>query len=290
MVDQKKSEGDFMKRRAALGLMGLAPVLPPFWNTKPANADFQLDPTNAEDLHRIYRKVTYSYDDRVVYWYIQAVRMGLVNSAFIPFWEMHVGFIFQTESLSEFSFRNKTLSSIFYTDLETGKLLEVFKNPLTGEQISVRQPGLRRSESWYDLAKQVREPQETEGAKVSVGTDIGPAWIIGDDVWVYGDTSVRSEPIRHGGLLRQINDWSSYHASLKEVANPRVKSANATRNFVDINTWPAWLNMGDRPGNYVSRGIGRKSWSLGGMPARWQQLMEEHYPEVVRDIDGAITG
>ncbi len=61
-------------------------------------------------------------------------------------------------------------------------------------------------------------------------------------------------------------------------------------NFNDINTWPAWLEMGDQPGNYVSRGHGRKLHSGEGMPAQWLRFMNEKYPEESRDLVGAIAG
>ena len=125
---------------------------------------------------------------------------------------------------------------------------------------------------------------------MSVGTDYGPAWIIGDDVWVNGDTWFRSEPVGDQGRLVQVNDWSTYHASVAEVADTSVSSAQATMNFNDINTWPTWLNMGDHRGNYVSRGFGRKMHEPGGMPPAWLGFMAERYPAESRDLVGAIEG
>ena len=61
-------------------------------------------------------------------------------------------------------------------------------------------------------------------------------------------------------------------------------------NFNDINTWPGWLEMGDQPGNYVSRGFGRKLSGGEGMPVAWRQFMQALYPEESRDLVGAIAG
>jgi hypothetical protein len=281
-----------MKRRTALGLMASAPLAPGLLaSTSAVGASaLSLNPQDPDDLYLIHRKINYTYDDQPVFWFIEAVRYGLVDSAFIPFWNMHVGFLFTVHSTGEFDFETKQLSAIFYTDPATGKLLESFDNPLTGEKIPVRQPGLIRSSGHFDKTRHVRELRKVPGSRVTMGTDIGPAWIIGDDVWVHGDTWFRAEPTGDEGRLTQVNDWSTYHGSLTEVADPDVTCAAATMNFNDINTWPSWLNMGDRPGNYVSRGVGRKTNSGAGMPPQWQRIMKDLYPEEFKDLVGAIAG
>ena len=64
---------------------------------------------------------------------------------------MHAAFISISQDEGE-GFRMKMMSGIFYTDLETGKLLETFDNPYTGERIPVRQPGVLRASRLYDKA------------------------------------------------------------------------------------------------------------------------------------------
>ena len=185
---------------------------------------------------------------------------------------MHVGFLSICED-EDNGFRTRTMSAIFYTDIETGQILENFDNPFTGERLPVRQPGLNRSSRRYNKAGMDREPMDRPGLDITQFGEIGPAWIVGDDVWCRGDTGFRGEPTNADASLVQINDWSTYHGSISEVADRDVTSANATQAFNDINTWPGWLNMGDISGNYVSRGFGRKSWSMDGMPPEW----ERHY-------------
>jgi len=279
-----------MKRRTALGLMAAAPFATGCTVKVSRDEQLSLDPSDPDDLYYIHRKVNYTFDDQPVFWYIEAVRYGLVDGEFTPFWNMHVGFLFTVRSTGEFDFETKQLSTIFYSDLETGELLETFNNPYTGARTPVRQPGLTRGGTVFNKTRSVREEREIPGAQVTQGTDIGPAWIIGDDVWVHGDTWFRAEPTDDQRRLIQVNDWSTYHASLKDVADPAVTSAAATMNFNDINTWPSWLDMGDLRGNYVSRGFGRKLRSGEGMPAQWLRFMGELYPEESRDLAGAIEG
>jgi hypothetical protein len=279
-----------MKRRTALGLMAAAPFVGGCSPQSEPRQQLSLDPTDPDDLYLIHRKVNYTFDTQPVFWYIEAVRYGLVGSQFTPFWNMHVAFLFTVESTGEFEFTTSQLSAIFYSDLETGNLLETFENPFTGASIPVRQPGLIRGKTRFNKARQVRAEREIPGATVTSSTDIGPAWIIGDDLWVHGDTSFRADPGESEGQLVQVNDWSTYHASLKEVADPEVLNAAATMNFNDINTWPAWLNMGEQPGNYVSRGFGRKARAGEDMPPQWRRFMGELYPAEFADLVSAIAG
>ena len=281
-----------MKRRQALGLMAAAPFATACSVEVEIDSGEQLslDPGNEDDLYLIHRKINYTYDDQPVFWYIEAVRYGLVDSQFTPFWNMHVGFLFTVEDTGEFAFKANQLSAIFYSDLESGELLETFNNPFTGAATPVRQPPLIRGTIQFDKYGQVRPEREIAGAEVTRSERIGPAWIIGDDVWVHGDTWFRAEPISDEAKLIQVNDWSTYHGSLQQVADPDVTNAPATMNFNDINTWPAWLNMDDQPGNYVSRGFGRKVAAGDAMPPQWQRFMREKHPQEFADLVGAIKG
>ena len=279
-----------MDRRHILGLIGAAPFAAATLSTRPASAATNLlNPNSADDLYTIHRKLSHSFDNRVVYWYIRAVRYGLVDSAFTPFWDMHVGFLSITDDVDD-GHRTKNMSAIFYTDLNTGKLLETFNNPYTGEKIPVRQPGVWRSSGVHNKQGRDGHRPERPGVDVTEFGDIGPALVIGDDVWCRGDTGFRAVPTTDEGSLVQINDWTTYHGSISEVSDPDVTSANATETFNDINTWPAWINMGDRPGNYVSRGFGRKSWSMDGMPPEWSAIMRDLYPKEFADPRAYIEG
>ena len=277
-----------MERRHLLGLMGAAAATSGLSLNKSAKAEGPLlDPKTREGLYTIHRKLRYSLDESLVYWYIEAVRFGLMDTEFTPFWNMHVGFLAKVKD-ADVGYTAKGLTAIFYSDLDTGKILETFTNPYTGEKIEINQPGLRRSSGVYGLDGNIRNRPQREGMRMTQLETLGPAMVIGDDVWCKDDGGVRLEPTGDAGQLIHINDWTTYHGSISEVSHPDVVSANATQTFNDINTWPSWLNMGDRPGNYVSRGVGRKSWARDGMPPIWQSIMADLYPTEFNDLEGYI--
>lgn len=278
-----------MNRRSALKLMGASAIGLPAsaCMSFPSSPNaMSLDVNNPEHLHLMHRKLAYTLDDRLVYWNIDAVRMGFKDGQLTPFWNMHVGLIYKIEDISAYRYRVKHIMKIFYSDLETGKLLETFHNPYTGEKRPVKQPGLMKSESNFGLRGVERPKQATNSdAGPSQRHDtIGPARIIGDDVWLNSDSIYRSEPPNRRNQLIQVNDWSTYHGSMKEVADPNVSSAAATHTFNDLNTFNhPWVGMAGVRAWSISRGFGRKNHSVSGMPDAWKGFMQDTHPELLSD-------
>ena len=201
---------------------------------------------------------------------------------------MHVGIIYKIENLDEHKYMAKAVLKIFYTDIETGELIETFDNPYTGETRDVLQPKLAQVNRTFNLHG-VEQPAfnintENKNGPVTRNGNIGPAWVIGDDLWVNGDVIYRAEMPNDLGQLIQVNDWSTYHGSMKQVADPKLMSADATHTFNDINTFNhPWIGMNGVNAWSISRGFGRKSHSINGMPEKWRQLTAKEHPELLSD-------
>jgi hypothetical protein len=278
-----------MKRRTALGILGAAAAAPAIVGRARAASPLKLDVANPDHVALIHRKLCFNLDGAPTFMWLRATRLGLVDSRFTPFWEMHVGQAFTTRDLSGGEYEVTSWSAIFYTDLDTGKFIDTFKNPYTGKTIAIRYNPPRVTKRRHTRTGEEREPLDRPGMTVETNTDIGPAWIEGDAVWVRGDTRVRLEPKEPGqGRISQVNDWSTFYGALKDVADPDNKNPPSTWIFNDINTWSAWLEMGDHPGNYVSRGLGQKEFRFDDMPATWRTLLAERYPDFAKDPVGAL--
>jgi len=283
-----------MKRRTALKAMsaGLAAGFPTLVGMPSSFAANLLDPSKPEDLHLIHRKLNFTLDNRVVYWFIDAVRMGLKDHEFTPFWRMHVGMMSKVRDVGDYLYESSFMSTIFYSDLETGKLLETWENPYTGQTREVLQPRLARVKRTHGLIGVVSEPRARAGSgAVTRNEEIGPAYVVNDDVWCQGDLVVKAEKPNNLDMTIHVNDWSTFHGSISEVSDPDVLSASATHTFNDINTFNhPWIGMRGVTANSVSRGHGRKSHSLDGMPEAWKAFMADHQPDVLANIEDAIDG
>ncbi|NCF30261.1 MAG: DUF1838 domain-containing protein [Gammaproteobacteria bacterium] len=268
-----------MKRRTALGVIG-ATAAAPFVGASVARAEqaerIELDPANPAHTLLISRKLAHSMDESPVFWWAKLSRMYMLDKIITPLWDVHVAAVLTTRDIDEHgSYETTAISMVFYTDLETGEYLSSFDNPITGETVDIG----------YFPAKPGKRITSIVGAKSE------PRTRPGYDVWVRVDDSTRVEPIEpETGPAFRVNDWNTYHGSLSDVANPKIANAPATWHFNDVLSFPPWLGMGDTPGDYVSRGFGRKVSGIRSMPEQLQDLIKERHPDIYKDPAAALRG
>ncbi len=269
----------------------------------PTAARASLNPGDPDDLALIFRKLAYSLDGELGFWFLTATRHGLVGAELIPFWQMNIGRFFVVHELPGGNpGRNYYVTQMgitFYTDLETGEFLRTFRNPLThktvqmpyGRPVASRFAPPTPMKTDYELTlamgSQAPNTQMKEPGPLGTGA-LGPAWIQGDHVWVQQDHLLIAPPAGGDAPRRRVNDLTTYFGSLRDVLDPSVKMPPAGHSFTDINDWPAFLEMGDLPGTYYSRGMGFKASSFDEMPEIWRRLMRHEFPEIARDPRKAL--
>ena len=282
-----------MKRRTVLGLIASAAAAPLARVASAAPAEMlELDPSNPAHTLMITRKLAHSMDDGIVYWWAKLLRTAVLDKIVTPLWNVHVAAALKTRDVTEHTaYETTAISMVFYTDLQTGQYMETFNNPFTGQEVEIGYFPATPSKRVASIDETPEERPGREGFKRINIHPLGPALIEGDDVWVRDDDVFRSEPLTpEAGLPFRGNDWSTYHGSLAQVANPEVLNAPATWHFNDILSYPPWLGMGDRPGDFVSRGFGRKVSSFQEMPAHLQEFIKMRHPDIYADPAGALEG
>ncbi len=281
-----------MKRRTALGVIGAAAAAP-FVGAPSARADMlDLDPSNPAHTLMILRKLAHTMDDSIVYWWAKLSRMVMHEKIATPLWDVHVAALLKTRDLDERgAYETTAISMVFYTDLETGEYLRTFDNPITGETVEIGYFPAQPSKRITSIDGPKSEPPSRPGYDVIDSHPLGPALIEGDDVWVRMDDITFFEPqTPDAGPPFRVNDWSTYHGSVRDVANTEILNAPATWYFNDILSFPPWLGMGDRPGDFVSRGYGRKVSSFRAMPEQLHDLIKARHPDIYGDPTGALAG
>ena len=288
-----------MQRRSLVKLIGGsagAALAAPFISRNAAAAPAAFDPKNPDHIALAVRKLAYSADDSVTFSWIRAMRYALIDSAYTPMWDLHSGIMFRTVYKGDGAYDVHAISSIYYTELETEKFIETVKNPFTGKMVTfpyalptAPKPSVRITH--YTKAGPEEEFTPPAGLKKSAGSRaLGPAWVVGDQVWVRADSSTRLEPTEAGKRMSQVNDWTTYTGSVKQIMDPAMKNPPSTEAFNDTNTFPAWFGMEDRPGNYVSRGYGRKEFRFADMPKIWRDLFTAKNPDIAKDPKAALGG
>ena len=275
-----------MHRRKLIQYLGITPLISHTAKNSlasskesQANGFNYLNLDKQEDLHFIHRKLCFSFDKKPIFWFINAKRYALINKQFFPLWNMPVGFLSQVKTIDQYRYIVRTLSIIFYTSIDNNKILNSFKNPITSKIVRIKQPRIRISDRFYNLKGLEDSKKQIPGSITTEYGDIGPAWTLGDDIWINADNGFRIEPINKKATLRQVNDWFTYHGSFKEVSNSEVMSASSTQSFHDFNTWPNWLGMDSIDGAYIARGFGKKVFHMDDMPSIWKKLTKDNYLE-----------
>jgi hypothetical protein len=246
------------------------------------------DPANQDHLALAFRKLAYSMDDTLTFWWMRGTRYGVVGSVATPFWDMYVAAWFTTRDLPDGRYEVRMASGNLYTPVGGTTLLEKFANPYTGKTVDVNYNRPKAFTATYD--KKGGSPfagSDPPGMKSTRQTDVGPAWIVGDVLHVQGDLMLDSRPLEAGKKSFTVNDWSTYIGAVADVMDPRKKNPPAAQMFNDILDFPGWLQMGDHPGTFVSRCYGRKVYDIKSMPAVWLSLFEKKFPDVAKD-PGAV--
>ena len=281
-----------ISRRTALGLMGAAAGLAATGRAAGAAAGSAPLPDlgDGKQLSLAFRKLAYSLDGSVTFWWMRGTRYGVVDSVATAFWDMYVGAWFTTRDLDAESYEVTMASANFYTPPDSTTLLQVFRNPYTGEDVPVKYAAPRPWRTTMGREGGSAFGGDIPGMKTTRSDAVGPGWIEGEDVVIRGDLILNAVPEDPASAAKplHVNDWSTYVGRLADVMDPNVRNAAAVQYFNDILTWPKWLNMGDQRGSFVSRCFGRKVAGYARMPATWRSLFEQALPEAAKDPVGVL--
>ena len=159
----------------------------------------------------------------------------------------------------------------FFTDLDTGAVLESYRNPYTGET-NTPAPLLTRLSSW------IMGPggQHMEGYT-------GEAWLMDRPLllpWSFSgeDAAVTLELLvkyGHGGYGAE---WINMLARTSDVVDADVTSADMRYSWGGYSPWARWMNMGDRPGRTFWNSTGRKTASLDYLAPEVRSVYDRYFP------------
>jgi hypothetical protein len=283
-----------IRRRTALGLFAGAaagaialpsPAVAAGGGTKAAG----FDPTNQAQLALAFRKLAYSADDKLTFWWMKGTRYGVTGSVATPFWDMYVAAWFTARDLPDGKYEVKMASANLYTAPGGTTLLEKFANPYTGETLDVPYGKPRVSTTVFDsTGGSAFGSMQMPGMKVvSRSNAVGPVRVEGDTLYVQGDLMLHAESVDASRPSFTVNDMSTYSGSLADVLNPKKRNPPAAQMFNDILDFPSWLKMGDHKGTFFSRCYGRKVYDYASMPTVWRGMFELKYPDIAK-TPGAV--
>jgi len=276
-------------RRKALCLLlaGGLPLTSSLWlNPSVADTDTtETDLSDPDQLLTAFMRLAASLDNRLIIWWMDGLRYGVVDARARLLFGMKVGMFQRFYRQPDGNFRLAMFELTYYTDLATGELLEEFANPYTGETnrvVHVRLGPELRGQTAHGMANPdnplVHDYHST----------LGPAVIHGDDIWIPTDIDATIRFPKPTAPEIRLNHYTTVHGRLADAINPDLVSAPATFAFQNILKWEPFMRMKDHPGHMMSRAAGRKLESVEQLPVDYRKMAERMHPKYIENPIAAL--
>lgn len=273
-----------INRRAAIRLLSaglIGPLLARNGLTASRNPDLD-DPAR---LLEVFMRLSGSLDDRLIIWWMDGFRYGVVDARARLLFGMKVGMFHRFFAQPDGSFKVAMFELTYYTDLATGELLESFDNPYTGETNKV---------THVKLGPEIRHQTQTGTARpdspmvAAYRSSLGPALVNGDDIWIPTGVNATIRFPKAGAPSIELNHYTTVHGRLDDAVNPDLQSAPAQFNFQNVIKWEPFMRMGDYPGHMMSRAAGRKLESVAELPSDYLAIARRLHPRYIADPVAAL--
>lgn len=280
-----KPDASQLNRRHVLGATAagvLSLMLPPL-----ARASDALDLDDPWDRLTALAKFRGSLDGATVMWWMKGTRYGVVDNIVTPLFNMLIGSFVKLKPVPGKGFELRMLEMSYFTDLESGEVLDTFRNPYNGKLCEVPEQRLGP----YPVLMTptgVILPDLPMFGEVDVTTRVGPAIVQGDDVWIRDEATARVDS-DHPMMGKHVyNELVSYRGRLSDLNNPDRPSAPAEIIFQSLTSWREWFQAEDVGGHTTARASGMKIHRLADFPADYLRAARERHPEIIADPDAAL--
>ena len=261
----------------ATGLMAAQSPLNSSGIISPAHgATFELDLKTEEGLFQAFIRAAGSSNNEVVMAWHEIYRYGIVGKEITPLHTSKGALIVEHSNNGDGSYTMSRREVAFHCDIETGKVIDKLKNPYTGALNDVEHLKSGPVTTVHTVHSMLQNDQE-----LPIQHKVGPARVVGDDVFINHDLSARFPG--PGGKLLVFYDYVQYHCSYRHLADPdlhNVPSSYAIQDYID---WRAWQEMGDHDGLMPGRGTGQKVAGFDEMPDDTLAAIQEREPKFLSD-------
>jgi hypothetical protein len=274
-----------MTRRAMLAAAAASVLLSNGVPAESAAATTGIDPASPGGRLDTFMMMRGALDDRLVIGFVTGRYYGVVEDRMTPLYGLAAATFSRYRRMADGGFAGVGLEQAYFTDLATGKVLENWLNPYTGDTVSV--PVTRTEPSAFTIDRNLRfgPPVETPG--VTVDHSVPPSQIVGDDIWFTEQLLAEVQPTGAAAAFH-YNELTTMHASCADLRRPGARRVPCETHFSATVGWRPWLKMGDRPGHLLGDGEGRYGVSVENLPPVWVEATRRSRPEIIRDPLGVL--
>lgn len=243
---------------------------------------------DARGLMTALVKLRGSLDGRIAIWWMKGPRFGVSGAEVTPLFDNFVTSFHQFRGQADGSFLVTVVELSYYVDLQTGKLLQKWRNPYTGELNDVEYIVFGPITSRLTPAG-IESPGFTPGVELKVRPTIRLVAAQDDDVWIAEDVRATILPKSGDRPRYSGNDLATYFGSRRQLEDAARPWADATIHYQSVTNWRSWMKLGDREGHLMARSAGRKVWSPADVPADILSLARRLHPRIIADPRAALT-
>lgn len=199
----------------------------------------------------------------------------------IPFFTMNHLSVNEWTPLPNDEYQAKTFECGAYCKFGTDEPLEVWTNPVTGEERKV----------WQFLGGPFTVTTGPNGIKAA-GAELTPKPAVmeafGDTFFLNASADMAMPnpipkdkyPKLWAGPMSYWDTMSSVMCSIEDAFDESITQAPSVSQFQNMAGWHPWLGMGSRPGRTVGRAIGTKLASLDEIPGPARASLEKLTPQI----------
>lgn len=190
----------------------------------------------------------------------------------------------------EHGYRRVLREVVFYTDLETGEILEEMENPFTGEKVRVVPVA---NDPFNRIIRESELSRPTFGG-LNADEKLEPKPFILN--WqLYGDRLMAERHINlyypnaldpkkwvreSAGPMNQVTETYVMNMSLKDLQNPELTTVDSTTVWGRHTPWLPWMLMGQAPGHCLYSVMAASIHSLEEAPdQRIIEYIAKNYPQ-----------
>jgi len=196
--------------------------------------------------------------------------------------------VVRTEKQDDGSFKVFNRECAFYTDLKTGKIIDQWKNPYTGEMCDVSPIHNATVNAHLIISEKVGTAIEMDFDGTLMEVPLPLEWQNFDDklfstfevhTGFPSELTPEEWPRESAGRFLRIAEIFQRVASLEQVENRDITSADYSGTWTRVGPWLPWMRQGQADGSLLFRTFMTKLQSVDQIPAELKATVEERLPE-----------
>lgn len=237
-------------------------------------------PTGAPDLGKSEEnldavlRVTGSLREEDVPWWYDGTIFGIVGEQqprpLVKFEGMELYWVRHLDN-GEFELIGNTVT--FFRDVESGKMIDKFQNPYTGETNTVK-PAVQGGGPGRGFNYSVKGIRPTPFIDAMPERPLILNWSFARDmVWLHNETQYPP------GMPPPRAQRQTMFVPLDQFNDRAVKNLPTVFSSTVFMPWLKWMDMGDRPGHVIWHASGAKLESIEQLPSEYRARAESEYPQ-----------